>query len=48
MKLYFISSNRFKINEVKNILESDKISVIAVSQKIHEIQSENMIEIVKR
>ena len=47
MKLYFISSNRFKINEVKNILESDKISVIAVSQKIHEIQSENMIEIVK-
>ena len=47
MKLYLISSNRFKINEVKNILESDKISVIAVSQKIHEIQSENMIEIVK-
>ena len=41
MKLYFISSNRFKINEVKNILESDKISVIAVSQKIHCIFRKN-------
>lgn len=47
MKIYFISSNKNKIDEVKSILDSDEIEVVAVSEKIHEIQSEDMEKIVR-
>lgn len=42
MKIYFLSSNKYKISEVKKILSSDKIVVSAFSNKINEIQSEDM------
>lgn len=45
MKIYFLSSNKFKIQEVQSILNSTDIDVLAVSSKIHEIQSDNMEEI---
>jgi len=41
-KIYFLSSNKYKINEVKSILASDNIVVTPVSQKIDEIQSNDM------
>ena len=47
MKIYFVSSNKNKIDEVKSILESDEIHVVAVNEKIHEIQSEDMEKIVR-
>lgn len=42
MKIYFLSSNEHKITEVRKILSSDKIEVLAFSNKINEIQSEDM------
>ena len=45
MKIYFLSSNKFKIQEVQSILNSTDIDVLAVSSKINEIQSDNMQEI---
>lgn len=47
MNIYFLSNNRFKIEEVVSILNSDKITIYPVSQKINEIQSSDMVEIVK-
>lgn len=47
MKIYFVSSNKNKIDEVKAILGSNEIEVIAVDKKIHEIQSEDMEKIVR-
>lgn len=46
-KIYFLSSNIFKIQEIKDILSSPNISVEAVSEKINEIQSDDMHAIVK-
>ena len=45
MELYFLSSNKHKINEVQTILDSPNITVLPVSQKISEIQSNDMKEI---
>lgn len=45
MKVYFLSSNEQKINEVRSILESDNITVLPVKEKINEIQSNDMKEI---
>lgn len=42
MKIYFLSSNEHKITEVRKILSSDTIEVLAFSNKINEIQSEDM------
>lgn len=47
MKIYFVSSNKNKIDEVKSILSSDEIEIIAVDEKIHEIQSKDMEKIVR-
>lgn len=46
MEIYFLSSNKHKIKEVVEILQSVNISVKAFDKKINEIQSENMVEIV--
>lgn len=46
-KIYFLSSNKFKIQEVKDILSSPLITVESVSEKINEIQSDDMQAIVK-
>ena len=45
MNLYFLSSNEYKIAEVKSILDSTSITVMAVNEKINEIQSNDMNEI---
>lgn len=45
MNIYFLSANQYKIEEVRSILESDKIKVISVQEKIKEIQSDDMEEI---
>lgn len=45
MNIYFLSSNEYKINEVKLILDSDYITVLPVKEKINEIQSNDMNEI---
>lgn len=45
MDIYFLSSNSFKINEVKTILDMSGINVHSVSKKINEIQSDDMTEI---
>ncbi len=47
MKIYFLSSNKYKIQEVREILSSDAITVEPVSEKISEIQSDDMHAIVK-
>lgn len=47
MKIYFLSSNPCKIDEVQTILNSEKIEILSAEEKINEIQSEDMIEIVK-
>ena len=47
MEIYFLSSNKYKIKEVKDILESSKIKVKPYNKKINEIQSDNMVEIAK-
>ena len=46
MDIYFLSSNIFKIKEVKKILESSDINIISYEKKISEIQSDNIEEIV--
>lgn len=45
MNIYFLSSNKFKIQEVQSILNSINIDVLPVPSKINEIQSDNMKEI---
>lgn len=45
--IYFLSSNKYKIQEVQDILSSPHITVEAVSEKINEIQSDDMQAIVK-
>ncbi len=45
MDIYFVSSNKYKINEVQTILSSTDIHIHAVSEKINEIQSTDMSEI---
>lgn len=47
IKIYFLSSNQYKINEVKTILSSDQIEIIPTSHKIEEIQSPDMQKIVR-
>ena len=47
MEIYFLSSNEYKIKEVKDILESSQIEVIPYNMKINEIQSNDMVEIAK-
>lgn len=46
-KIYFLSSNQYKIAEVKGILSNDEIDVIPVTEKISEIQSDDMHAIVR-
>lgn len=46
MDIYFLSSNKFKIDEVKTILNSSNITIHSVSKKINEIQSDDMKQIV--
>ena len=41
-QIFFLSSNEYKIAEVQNILNSDYISIIPVTVKINEIQSESI------
>lgn len=41
-EIYFLSSNKFKIAEIKNMLSSNEIKVIPVNKKISEIQSDDM------
>ncbi len=47
MTIYFLSSNHNKIKEVETILTTKKIQVKPIGQKINEIQSENMKNIVE-
>lgn len=44
--IYFLSSNEQKIAEVKSILNSEDISICEVNEKIKEIQSKDIQEIV--
>ena len=46
MDIYFVSSNKFKLQEVQEILNSENIRILPVELKINEIQSDNMEEIV--
>lgn len=46
MEIYFLSSNKYKIKEVSDILEAPNIQVKSFNKKINEIQSDDMIEIV--
>ena len=46
MDIYFLSSNKYKIEEVKNILEGGKINIIPYKMSIKEIQSKDIEEIV--
>jgi len=45
MNIYFLSSNKYKIAEVQSILNSETITVLSVTEKINEIQSNDMSEI---
>ncbi len=45
MDIYFLSANKFKINEVQTILSSPNITIHSVATKINEIQSNDMTEI---
>lgn len=45
MNIYFLSSNKHKIAEVQSILNSETITVLSVTEKINEIQSNDMSEI---
>lgn len=47
VEIRFVTKNEYKAKEVKNILNSDDISIIHVKQTIHEIQTEDINEIVK-
>ena len=40
-EIYFLSSNEFKIAEIKNMLSSNEIKIIPVNKKISEIQSDD-------
>lgn len=46
MQIYFISSNQYKIKEVEKILSSKDIEVLSHSEKIEEIQSDDIVKIV--
>ena len=46
MDIYFVSSNKHKISEIQTLLNSSDIQIHAVSEKINEIQSTDMEEIV--
>lgn len=46
MEIYFLSSNKYKIKEVSDILGSTNIQIKSFNKKINEIQSDNMVEIV--
>lgn len=46
MDIYFLSSNKYKIKEVKNILTINNVNIIPISKKINEIQSDNIEDIV--
>lgn len=46
MIIYFLSSNQGKIDEVKAMLSSVTIKVEPITEKINEIQSQDMLEIV--
>lgn len=45
MKIYFISSNKYKISEVKEILEDEGVEIEGHELKINEIQSPIMEDI---
>ena len=45
MEIYFLSSNKYKIKEVSDILGSTNIQIKSFNKKINEIQSDDMIEI---
>ena len=45
MRIYFLSSNKYKIEEVSSILGSSKIVIESVKMKIDEIQSANIEDI---
>lgn len=47
MKIRFLSSNKFKINEVKSILGKIDVDVVPVSYKIEELQTENVEALVR-
>ncbi len=47
MKLYFITSNRNKYEEVKNFLERHGIKVEWINQRYVEIQAENLEDVVR-
>lgn len=46
MEIYFLSSNIYKIKEVKDILENDSLNIIPYMLPIKEIQSRDIEEIV--
>lgn len=46
-KIHFLSSNQFKINEVKAILESAGAHVEAHPKKIEELQTEDVVRLVR-
>lgn len=45
MQIYFLSSDKHKIQEVQSILNSQKIEVLAICEEIDEIQSNDMHKI---
>ena len=47
MKIRFMSSNKHKIAEVQRILAPVGVDIIAVSQKIQELQTEDVYALVK-
>lgn len=47
LKIRFISSNEFKVNEAKAILEGGHVEVIQLNIKLEEIQSEDTAKLVK-
>lgn len=47
MKIRFISGNHYKIKEVKKILSPVGVEIIAVGQKIEELQTEDVKKLVK-
>ena len=46
MEIYFLSSNKYKIKGVSDILGSTNTQIKSFNKKINEIQSDDMIEIV--
>lgn len=47
MKLRFLSSNKHKIAEVRAILDAIDIVIVPVSQKIEEIQTDDVVALVR-